>query len=207
MFRILRLIRNLHCGTRSATVTRRATTSGSRSRRKPLSSLASAAWMRQGRVLWAICLIVWSPLAASQTTAPAALSGTLRDHLKNERFEIVTSITGFPLGVRDGLQALFGSQRLDIADPGARLQATEAIGNSTLPLRRLIAGGCSRDHHCLVYYERGGGTRTWRVALFHWSPAATRFEWGGNARGGLATIDDVRNAVLAGAVKGPATSW
>jgi hypothetical protein len=45
------------------------------------------------------------------------------------------------------------------------------------------------------------------VALFHWTPDVTRFEWGGNARGGLATIDDVRNAVLAGAVKGPVTSW
>jgi hypothetical protein len=163
--------------------------------------------MRQARVLCAICLILWSPVAASQTAAPAALSGTLRGHLKNERFEIVTSIRGFPLGVRDGLQTLFGSRGLDIAEPGAGFQATGVIGNSTLPLRRLIAGGCSRDHHCLVYYERGGATRTWVVALFHWTPAATRFEWGGNTRGGLATIDDVRNAVLAGAVKGPATSW
>jgi hypothetical protein len=163
--------------------------------------------MRQARVLWAICLIVWSPVAASQTAAPAALSGTLRDHLKNERLDIVTSIRGLPLGVRDGLQTLFGSQTLDIAEPGAGFQATEAFGNSKLPLRRLIAGGCSPDGHCLVYYERGGGTRTWLVAIFHWTPAATRFEWGGNARGGLATIDDVRNAVLAGTVKGPATSW
>ena len=163
--------------------------------------------MRQARVLCAICLIAWSAVAARQTAAPAALSGTLRDHLKNERFEIVTSIRGLPLGVRDGLQALFGSQTLDIAEPGGGFQATEAVGNSKLPLRRLIAGGCSPDHHCLVYYERGGGTHTWLVALFHWTPAATRFEWGGNARGGLATIDDVRNAVLAGAVEGPATSW
>jgi len=163
--------------------------------------------MRQARVLCAICLIAWSPVAAGQTAAPAALSRTLRDHLKNERFEIVTSIRGLPLGVRDGLQTLFGSQTLDIAEPGAGFQATEAVGNPKLPLRRLIAGGCSPDDHCLVYYERGGGTRTWLVVLFHWTPAATRFEWGGNARGGLATIDDVRNAVLAGVVKGPATSW
>jgi hypothetical protein len=163
--------------------------------------------MRQARVLCAIWLIVWSPVAASQTAAPAALSARLREHLKNERFDIVTSIRGLPLGVRDGLQTLFGSQTLDIAEPGAGFQATESVDNSKLPLRRLIAGGCSPDDHCLVYYERGGGTRAWRVALFHWTPAATRFEWGGIARGGLATIDDVRNAVLAGVVKGPATSW
>lgn len=163
--------------------------------------------MRQARVLCAMCLIVWPPAAASQTAAPAAISMTLRDHLKDERLDIVTSIRGLPLGVRDGLQTLFGGQTLDIAEPGAGFQATEAIGNSKLPLRRLMAGGCSPDGHCLVYYERGGGTRTWLVALFHWTPSATRFEWGGNARGGLATIDDVRNAVLSGAVKGPATSW
>jgi len=164
--------------------------------------------MRRARVLCGVRLIVWSPVAAAcQTTDPAALPGTLRDHLKNERFDIVTSIRGFPIGVRDGLRTLFGTSELDIAEPGAGFQAAEAIGTPTLPLRRLIAGGCSRDHHCLVYYERGGGTRTWRVALFHWTPDVTRFEWGADAQGGLATIDDVRNAVLAGDVKGPATSW
>jgi hypothetical protein len=164
--------------------------------------------MRHVRALCAICLSVWSAVAAaSQTAAPAALSGTLRDHIKNERFEVVTSIRGLPIGVRDGLQTLFGSQTLDIAEPGADFQATEVIGHATLPIRRLVAAGCSPDHHCLIYYERGGGTRTWRVALFQWTPAATRFEWGGTARGGLATINDVRNDVLAGVVKGPAKVW
>jgi hypothetical protein len=164
--------------------------------------------MRHSLVLCAIGLSVGSAVAAaSQTAAPAALSGTLRDHVKNERFEVVTSVRGLPLGVRDGLQTLFGSQTLDIAEPGAEFQSTKVIGQSTLPIRRLVAAGCSPDHHCLIYYERGGGTRTWLVALFHWTPAATRFEWGGNARGGLATINDVRNDVLAGVVKGPAKVW
>jgi hypothetical protein len=154
-------------------------------------------------VLCAIVLIVCSSVMASQRAAPAALSVTL----KNERFETVSSIRGLPLGVRDGLQTLFGGQTLDIADPGAEFQAAEATGAAKLPRRRLIVAGCSADGHCLVYYERGGGARTWLVALFHWTPAATRFEWGGNARGGLATIDDVRKAILSGAVRGPVTSW
>jgi hypothetical protein len=145
--------------------------------------------------------------APAPTAVPETLPGTLRDHLKKERFEVITSLRGLPLGVREALQTLFGSQTLDIAEPGAEFQATEGTGESKLPRRRLLAAGCSPDHHCLVYYERGGSTRTWRVALFQWTPAATRFEWGGNARGGLATIEDVRNAVLAGAVKGPVTVW
>jgi hypothetical protein len=45
------------------------------------------------------------------------------------------------------------------------------------------------------------------VALFHWTPAATRLEWGAAAPGGLKTIDDVKNAVLSGAAKGANKIW
>jgi hypothetical protein len=152
-----------------------------------------------------VATCVW-PAAASQTTIPAALSGTLRDHVKDERFEVVTSIRGLPLGVREGLQTLFGSQTLDIAESDAEFQGSDASVNPKLPRRRLIAAGCSIDH-CLVYYERGGSAHTRLVALFHWTPAATRFEWGGNARGGLVTIDQVRNAAVSGMVKGPVELW
>jgi hypothetical protein len=129
-------------------------------------------------------------------TAAGALSGTLRVHVQDERFQVVTSIRGLPLGVRDGLQTLFGGGTLDIAEPGAEFQLTDVV-NGELPLRRLVAAGCSPDHHCLVYYERGGIAHTWHVALFHWTPASTRFEAGGTVPGGLATIDDVRRAILA----------
>ena len=113
---------------------------------------------------------------------------------------------GSALGVRNGLQTLFGSQTLDIAEPEAEFQVTDVRSNPTLPIRRLVAAGCSTDH-CLVYYERGGIAHTWQVALFHWTPATTRFEGGGVAPGGLKTIDDVRSAVLSGAIKGPTGSW
>ena len=164
--------------------------------------------MRRVPVLCASGLTLWSAVAlATQTAAPVALPGRLREHVKAERFQIVTSITGLPLGVRDRLQTLFGSQTLDIAAPGEEFQATAVVKTSKLPIRRLIVAGCSADHYCLVYYERGGATRTWLVALFQWTPAATRFEWGGYAPGGLATLDEVRHAVLAGAVKGPVRLW
>jgi hypothetical protein len=149
---------------------------------------------------------LWLAVVTGSQTAPAAaLPEALRAHVKNERFQIVTSVRGLPLGVRDGLQMLFGSRTLDIAEPGAEFQITDVVGND-LPTRRLIAAGCSIDH-CLVYYERGGIVHTWQVALFHWTPAATRFEWGGIAPRDLVTIDDVRNAVLSGAIKGPNKVW
>jgi hypothetical protein len=162
--------------------------------------------MRRTRLFCAIGVSLWSAVVTGGQAAPAAaLPDALKAHVKEERFQIVTSIRGLPLGVRDALQALFGTQTLDIAEPGAEFQVTDVIGRE-LPIRRLAAAGCSIDH-CLVYYERGGIAHTWQVALFHWTPAATRFEWGGVAPGGLATIDDVRKAVLSGAIKGPNKVW
>ena len=163
--------------------------------------------MHSTRLLFAIGVSVWSAVAAgSQAAPPMTLSAALRAHVKDARFGIVTSIRGLPLGVRDGLQKLFGGQTLDIAEPRAEFQVTDVIVNPKLPLRRLVAAGCSNDY-CLVYYERGGIAHTWHVAMFHWAPAATRFEWGGTAPGGLATIDDVRKAIVSGAIKDPTTFW
>ena len=163
--------------------------------------------MRRTRLFCAIGVSLWSSAVTCSQAAPnAALSEALRAHLKDERFGIVTSIRGLPLGVRESLQTLFKSPSLDIAEPDAEFQATDLIVTPRLPSRRLVAGGCSADH-CLVYYERGGIEHTWHVALFHWRPAATRFEWGGTAPGGLATIDDVRSAILSGGIKGQAGLW
>jgi len=160
--------------------------------------------MRRTSLLCAVGLSLWSTVVTGgQVAAPGALSEALRAHVQDERFGTVTSIRGLPLGVRDGLQKVFGSQSLDIAEPGAEFQVTDAVVRPNLPIRRLVVAGCSIDH-CLVYYERGGSAHTWQVVLFHWTPAATRFEWGGSAPGGLATIDDVRDAVLAGTANGPA---
>ena len=155
-------------------------------------------------------LVLLGVVASAQQLSAGSWTVTLseaqRAHLKNERLEMVTSLRGLPLGVRDGLRTLFGSQALDIAEPGADFQATDVEGTPKRPIRRLVAAGCSTDH-CLVYYERGGIAHTWQVALFHWTPAATRFEWGGTAPGGLATIDNVRNAVLSGVIKSPNRVW
>ena len=161
--------------------------------------------MHRTRLLCAIGLGFWSAVCAGrQAATPVALSGELRAHVQDERLQIVTSIRGLPLGVRTELQTLFDSQTLDIAEPGAEFQVNGV--NSKLPIRRLVAAGCSYEY-CLVYYERGGAVRTWRVALFHWTPDATRFEWGGSAPGGLVTIDQVRSAVLSGAIKDAGEVW
>jgi hypothetical protein len=163
--------------------------------------------MHRTRFFCAIGVSLWSAVVtSSQATTAVALSEALRAHVKEERFQVVASVRGLPLGVRDALQTLFGSKTLDIAEPGEEFQVTDVISNPKLPFRRLVAAGCSLDH-CLVYYERGGIAHTWQVALFHWTPAATRFEGGGTAPGGLKTIDEVLNALLSGAIKGPNKLW
>lgn len=165
--------------------------------------------MRRTQLLCAIGVSVWSALVvAGQSSNSGALPGALRTHLQAEQFAIVTSVRGLPLGVRDQLQTLFGSQTLEIAEPGAPFQSTDVMGTPRLPIRRMITAGCSNDHHCLVYYERGGIAHTRHAMLFHWTPDETRFEWGGSAPGGLKTIDDVRKALLSGAITGsPTGPW
>jgi hypothetical protein len=138
-------------------------------------------------------------IGGSQTAAPQALSAALRAHLKEERLQAVTSIRGLPLGVRIELQTLTGT--LEIAEPGEEFQVTDVIVTPKLPIRRLVLAACSIDH-CIVYYERGGIAHSWHAALFHWTPAETRLEYGGVAPRGLASVDDVRNAMLSGAIKG-----
>jgi hypothetical protein len=162
--------------------------------------------MGRNRLLWAIGVGLCAVAVSGSQAGPVALSGSLQAHVKAERFGIVTSVRGLPLGVRDELQTLFGSPTLDIAEPGAEFRVNDAVVNPKLPIRRLAVAGCSMDH-CLVYYERGGAARTWHLALFHWTPAMTRLEGGGTAPGGLSTVDDLRNAVLTGAIKGPAMFW
>ena len=163
--------------------------------------------MQHTRFLCAISVSLWSVVVAgSQGTTPGALTTELRAQVRDGRFDLVTSIRGLPLGVRDALQKMFASPTLDIAEPGTEFQRTDVIVDPKLPRRRLIAAGCTTDY-CLVYYERGGLAHTWHVALFHWTPAATRFEWGATAPGGFATIDDVRSAILSGRINGQAKFW
>jgi len=159
------------------------------------------------RVLGAIGPSLWLVvMACAQAVAPLDVPGAVRDQVRDGRFGVVTSLRGLPLGVRDGLQRLFSAPTLDIAEPGTAYQGTDVAAATKLPLRRLVAAGCTVDY-CLVYYERGGTAHTWHVALFYWTPAETRFEWGGVAPGGLATFDDVRHAVLSGAIRPPAGVW
>lgn len=151
-------------------------------------------------VLAALGATLWSTAAAANQAAPAGpLAAPLRAHVRDARFNVITSVRGLPLGVREAMQALWKSATLDIAEPGTAFQASGPT-RSQLASRRLALAACSNEHYCLVYYERGGSARTWHVLLYHWTPAATRLELAGGAPAGLKTIEDVRKLVLSGAI-------
>lgn len=153
------------------------------------------------------CVAALEMLAMAAAQAPGGVvSPLLRAHLAAERLQIVTSVRGLPLGVREELQRMFGATATAMADPGEPFQATADADDPSLPIRRLSVAGCSQDH-CLVYYERGGRTRSWHAVLFHWTPARTRVEAGGVAPAGLRTVDDVRKALLSGAVTQAVRPW
>jgi hypothetical protein len=154
------------------------------------------------RVFAAICAwLAVVVLSSAQSASTGPLSAQLRNHLQTESLQIVSTIRGLPLGVREKLQALWGSG-LDIANPGIEFRGTKTATDSSLPTRRLIAAGCASDNHCLVYYERAGTPITQRAMLFAWTPDETKFLWGGVAPAGFTNIDDVRKAAVSGAIKG-----
>lgn len=144
--------------------------------------------------------------AGAQPAIPSAVPAAVRAHIRDEKFQVVTAVRGLPLGVREELERMFGVSATAIAEPGARFQATDVITEPGLPTRRLSLAGCSQDH-CLVYYERGGIAHTWQAVLFHWTPARTRALAGGAAPALLRSVEDLRQAFLSGAIRGPAKNW
>lgn len=161
------------------------------------------------RIIPGIALVIAGALAApawAQAPVSPTVSAAVQAHVRNERFQAVTAVRGLPLGVREELQRMFGSSAAAMADPGAPFQATDNITDPSLPSRRMNVAGCSQDH-CLVYYERGGIAHVWHAVLFHWTPDRTRVDAGGTAPAGLRTVDELRNAVLSGALKGSGRYW
>ena len=162
--------------------------------------------MRRTRLFCMIGVSVWLAVADRQPGAPPmALSGALRAHLKDAPFGIVTSIRGLPLGVRDGLQTLFGTQTLALAEPKAKFQATDVMVESEPADSSAGRGGVLNRLLPRLLRARRHRPHVARRAV---SLDACRdpIRVGGNAPGGLATIEDVRNAILSGAIKGSTRS-
>jgi hypothetical protein len=145
-------------------------------------------------------------LHSQPKSSDTELTAALRDHVRSERFVPLATVTALPASVRKALSDLFGSDTLEMADPGQPFQATDVMVMPRLPARRLVAAGCSPDH-CLVYYERGGFAHIHQIVLFSTTDAAARLAHGGVAPGGLADLDQVKDALASGQVTGGSKYW
>jgi hypothetical protein len=146
-------------------------------------------------------------LAASSSSAGSDdLPGAVAEDLRAVTFVAVKSVAGLPESARLGLARLFGSDSLEMADPGAEFQATDVITKPNLPARRLGVAGCS-PRHCIVYYERGGIAHTWSVVILQVPRSPAALLWGGSAPGGLADLNALKQALLSGRVKARTGYW
>ena len=152
-----------------------------------------------------VILGAWA-LRGQPQASETGFTAAVRDHVRAEQFAPVATVAGLPANVRDGLNDLFGGRTLEMADPGQPFQATDVMVTPRLPARRLVSAGCSTDH-CLVYYERGGFARVHHIALFGTADAPARLIHGGVAAGGLADLEQVRDALVSGKVAVDSKYW
>ena len=152
-----------------------------------------------------VLLGAWA-LRGQPQASDTGFTAALRDHVRVERFAPVATVAALPANVRDALNDLFGGKTLELADPGQPFQATDVMVTPRLPARRLVNAGCSADH-CLVYYERGGFARVHHIVLFSTADAPARLVHGGVAAGGLADLEQVRDALVSGQVTRDSKYW
>jgi len=140
------------------------------------------------------------------TAVPYTLPAAVRAHLKSETLTPVEHVRDLAPSAREALRSLFEADSLEMADPGAEFQSTDAIVTPSLPVRRLIAAGCSRDH-CLIHYERGGISHSYQIVLLALSKEGARPQWGGSTSGAIAGLAELKAQVVEGRVRGRVSYW
>jgi len=105
------------------------------------------------------------PLAEAAGIAfPAAVSQATKVQLLKDDFRIITDVSVLPTGVLKAFQEKGGSRSL-LANPGAKFNPTDVIGDASVPHRRLILAGTSTNR-CFVHYEQGGRGRSYVIEVF-----------------------------------------
>ena len=87
-----------------------------------------------------------------------------------------------------------GGSRLTIANPGKEFEETDVIWDASVPRKRLLFAGVSRDK-CFMLYEQGGRVHFYVLALFELSNAnVMKPVWAGYC-GPAASIAELRSNV------------
>jgi len=129
--------------------------------------------------------------------ALAGLSDSVRQHFLDGDFKIVTKVSYLPdIVVRAFTEE--GGSRLLIANPGERFEATDVIGDASVPRKRLIFAGIAGGK-CFVYYMQGGRGLMYVVEYFGQSPTESmKLLWKGYCQFPAVDIKDLRRCVNQG---------
>lgn len=90
---------------------------------------------------------------------PSDVSQLIKVKLLTDDYSIINSVSALPPAVLETFKERGGS-RVILADPGAHFNPTDVISDASVPRKRLILAGVSKDK-CFVHYEQGG------IALFN----------------------------------------
>jgi hypothetical protein len=109
-------------------------------------------------VLYLLCAVSTHGSCCADVTKLAAEDGKA---LQNElRFHEVHSTSD----LRPAIVALCAGNNGNIADPGQKWNATDAIIDPSLPGKRLIWGAVDDDYY-VVHYERGGIAHSFHILV------------------------------------------
>jgi len=114
-----------------------------------------------GLVCLLLSTVVWQHAQASKPPGeapaiefPSAISQATRIQLLQDDFKIVSRVEDLPRTVLETFKEKGGS-RLLLANPGAKFNPGDVIWDASVPQRRLVLAGVSKDK-CFVHFERGG---------------------------------------------------
>jgi len=162
---------------------------------------------RTAIVLGVVCLlfsIVFAmvrkhrPLGKAPTIQfPSAVSETTKIQLLKEDFNIISDVSTLPPAVLETFRETGGS-RLVLANRGATFNPGDVIWDASVPQKRLIFAGVSKDK-CLVHYERGGRGHSYIVEVFELGAGAeARPLWFGYCRQPADDMKELRSEVTSG---------
>lgn len=117
--------------------------------------------------------------------------------LDREKLDVITDPRKLPEDVQKAWAAKLGQTSLNVAPARAPFQATDDIGDPSLPGRRLINAGVSA-RHAVVHFETGGVAHTRTVYVFTRDSGTATLAWSGSLSRGYEDAEEFLAAIQSG---------
>jgi len=128
---------------------------------------------------------------------PSEVSQSVKITFLMDDFSVINSLSALPPAVLETFRGK-GDSRIVLGDPGAHFNATDVISDASVPRRRLILAGVSKDK-CFVHYEQGGIALFEVIEVFELGPQKElRPLWSGYCRKPSRDLKKLRDQVANG---------